>query len=89
MGRGTVINPRTSIILAALFSLNLYSTSLGDVDRGEGDGCNVSIHHFPEDVQTNLIAVAEWLNLNDRDEFMNVYASVRENHTRFDKLSHK
>ncbi len=28
-------------------------------------------------MQTNLIAVAEWLNLNDRDEFMNVYANVR------------
>ncbi len=36
-----------------------------------------SIQHFAEEVQTGLIAVAEWLNLNDRDEFMNVYASVR------------
>lgn len=33
--------------------------------------------HFPEDVQTGLIAIAEWLNLNDKDEFMNVYAAVR------------
>ena len=56
------------------------SKSLGDgggiVDR-EGAGSGASIHHFPEDVQTNLIAIAEWLNLNDREEFMNVYASVR------------
>ena len=55
------------------------SKSLGDgggiVDRGAG--CGASIHHFPEDVQTNLIAIAEWLNLNDREEFMNIYASVR------------
>ncbi len=36
-----------------------------------------SIQHFPEEVQTDLIAAAEWLNLNDRDEFMNVYATVR------------
>ena len=40
-------------------------------------GDSASIQHFPEDVQTNLIAMAEWLNLNERDEFMNVYASVR------------
>jgi len=40
-------------------------------------GDSASIQHFPEDVQTNLIAMAEWLNLNDRAEFMNVYASVR------------
>jgi len=54
------------------------SKSLGEgglVDRGVGSGA--SIHHFPEEVQTNLIAIAEWLNLNDREEFMNVYASVR------------
>ena len=76
------------IMLAAQFSSNLCSTSLGDVDRGEGGGCNVSIHHFPEDVQTNLIAVAEWLNLNDRDEFMNVYASVREKPFKLETFPH-
>jgi len=37
----------------------------------------VSGQHFPEEVQTSLIAMAEWLSLNDRDEFMNVYALVR------------
>jgi exocyst complex protein 7 len=36
-----------------------------------------SIHHFPEEVQTDLIQIAEWLNLNDHDEFMNIYANVR------------
>ena len=46
-----------------------------DVPDAEDDFS--SIQHFPEEVQTDLIAVAEWLNLNDRDEFMNVYASVR------------
>jgi len=57
---------------------HIRSKSLGD-GGGIGDrgGCGASIHHFPEDVQTNLIAIAEWLNLNDREEFMNVYASVR------------
>ena len=37
----------------------------------------VSIHHFPEEIQTDLIQIAEWLNLNDHDEFMNIYAKVR------------
>lgn len=37
----------------------------------------VSIQHFPEDVQASLSSMAEWLNFNNRDEFMNVYAVVR------------
>ena len=41
-------------------------------------GDSVSIQHFPEDVQTNLISMAEWLTLNNKGgEFMNVYGSVR------------
>ena len=49
-----------------------------------------SIHHFPEEIQTNLIQMAEWLNLNDRDEFMNVYAKVRSHVTKtsLDQLKH-
>ena len=38
-----------------------------------------SIQHFPEDVQNSLSSIAEWLNFNNRDEFMNVYAVVRGN----------
>ena len=37
----------------------------------------VSIQHFPEDVQFSLSSISEWLNFNNRDEFMNVYAVVR------------
>ena len=29
------------------------------------------------DVQSSLSSMAEWLNFNNRDEFMNVYAVVR------------
>lgn len=36
-----------------------------------------SLHPFPEDVQTNLIQIAEWLNLNDHDQFLHVYAAER------------
>eukprot|EP00095_Tigriopus_kingsejongensis_P002408 snap_masked-scaffold934_size79169-processed-gene-0.19 protein:Tk02408 transcript:snap_masked-scaffold934_size79169-processed-gene-0.19-mRNA-1 annotation:"exocyst complex component 7" len=36
-----------------------------------------SLHPFPEDVQTNLIQIAEWLNLNDHDQFLHVYAGER------------
>lgn len=36
-----------------------------------------SIQYFPEDVQNDLMAIAEWLSLNDHDEFMNIYAAVR------------
>jgi exocyst complex protein 7 len=36
-----------------------------------------SIHYFPEDVQSSLSSIAEWLNFNNRDEFMNVYGAVR------------
>ena len=38
---------------------------------------NDNVQHFPEDVQTALIQMAEWLNLNDHDEFMHIYATVR------------
>ena len=36
-----------------------------------------SIQHFPEDIQSSLSSIAEWLSFNNRDEFMNVYAVVR------------
>ncbi|TRY63811.1 hypothetical protein TCAL_00431 [Tigriopus californicus] len=36
-----------------------------------------SLHPFPEDVQTNLIQIAEWLNLNDHDHFLHVYGVER------------
>ena len=36
-----------------------------------------SMTQFPEDVQTNLIQIAEWLVSNDREEYMNIYANIR------------
>ena len=39
---------------------------------------NLRFWYFAEDVQTNLISMAEWLTLNNKGgEFMNVYGSVR------------
>merc|ERR1719187_3135406 len=38
-----------------------------------------SIKHFPDNVLSDLIRIAEWLCLNDREEYMNVYATVRAN----------
>ena len=36
-----------------------------------------SITQFPEDVQTNMTQIAEWLVANDREEYMNIYANIR------------
>ncbi|KAG8235567.1 hypothetical protein J437_LFUL013117 [Ladona fulva] len=36
-----------------------------------------SLSHFPEGVAEELIQLADWLIVNGRDEFMNVYAKVR------------
>merc|ERR1719187_2466959 len=37
------------------------------------------IKHFPDNVQSTLIRISEWLCMNDREEYMNVYATVRAN----------
>lgn len=37
-----------------------------------------SLHHFPENISDELIRIAEWLITHNRDEYMNVYAKVRE-----------
>ena len=58
------------------------SSSVGSKGGAAGDLDYVSIHHFPEEVQTDLIQIAEWLNLNDHDEFMNIYANVRSQVTK-------
>lgn len=51
--------------------------SRGSATSASASSDFASLQHFPEEVQTALIQMAEWLNLNDRDEFMNIYASVR------------
>lgn len=37
-----------------------------------------SLHHFPQNVSEELIRIADWLITHNRDEYMNVYAKVRE-----------
>lgn len=32
---------------------------------------------FPEEVQSGLVAASEWLNMNERDDFLTVYTMVR------------
>jgi exocyst complex protein 7 len=36
-----------------------------------------SLNHFPEAVSSELICIADWLIMHNRDEYMNVYARVR------------
>ncbi|KAJ9587571.1 hypothetical protein L9F63_019002 [Diploptera punctata] len=36
-----------------------------------------SLNHFPEAVSSELIRIADWLIMHNRDEYMNVYARVR------------
>jgi hypothetical protein len=36
-----------------------------------------SLNHFPEAVSTELVCIADWLIMHNRDEYMNVYARVR------------
>lgn len=38
-----------------------------------------SISHFPENVSSDLIRLADWLISQSRDEYMNIYARVRAN----------
>jgi hypothetical protein len=35
------------------------------------------LNHFPEAVSSELIRIADWLIMHNRDEYMNVYARVR------------
>ena len=37
-----------------------------------------SLHQFPENVSEELFKIADWLITHNRDEYMNVYAKVRE-----------
>lgn len=37
-----------------------------------------SLHHFPENIYKELIQIADWLIAHNQDEYMNVYAKVRE-----------
>jgi len=54
------------------------SMSGDEVSRASSDDF-ISITHFPEEVLNSLILISEWLCNNDKDEYMNVYASIRGN----------
>lgn len=41
------------------------------------DETPASLNHFPEAVSNELICIADWLIMHNRDEYMNVYARVR------------
>lgn len=41
------------------------------------DETPASLNHFPEAVSSELICIADWLIMHNRDEYMNVYARVR------------
>lgn len=48
------------------------------VDLTTDDTSSVSSYsHFPENVASDLIRIANWLNSESRDEYMNVYARKR------------
>ena len=52
------------------------SVSGDEVSHASSDDF-ASLTQFPEEVQTHLVQVAEWLCSNDREEYMNIYANIR------------
>ncbi len=60
-----------------LNAISIADSLMMEANNAAKDDETGSVHHFPEDVQASLNSIAEWLNANDRDEFMNVYAKVR------------
>eukprot|EP00092_Neocalanus_flemingeri_P025281 GFUD01027413.1.p1 GENE.GFUD01027413.1~~GFUD01027413.1.p1 ORF type:complete len:729 (+),score=182.30 GFUD01027413.1:43-2229(+) len=52
------------------------SVSGDEISHASSDDFS-SISHFPEEVQSNMVQIAEWLCINDREEYMNVYANIR------------
>lgn len=66
--------------------LNIYSiwshsyiVFVNVLELSADDASVSSLNQFPEAVSANLIAMADWLIAQSRDEFMNVYARVRAN----------
>lgn len=48
------------------------------IDLSTDDTASISSYsHFPENIASNLIRIANWLNSESRDEYMNVYARKR------------
>ena len=67
--------PVTTVELLNTISAN-DSVSGDEISHASSDDFT-SLTQFPEDVQTNLVQIAEWLCSNDREDFMNVYANIR------------
>ena len=67
--------PVTTVELLNTISAN-DSVSGDEISHASSDDYT-SLTQFPEDVQTNLVQIAEWLCSNDREDFMNVYANIR------------
>ncbi|XP_050536119.1 exocyst complex component 7 isoform X2 [Daktulosphaira vitifoliae] len=58
----------------------LLDIATNDEELLTDDSSSVSsINHFPENVSSDLIRLADWLISQSRDEYMNVYARVRAN----------
>ncbi|KAL0278361.1 UNVERIFIED_CONTAM: hypothetical protein PYX00_000199 [Menopon gallinae] len=51
---------------------------VGNDEDTSNEGTLPSLHHFPQSVSDELIRIADWLITHNRDEYMNVYAKVRE-----------
>lgn len=50
------------------------------IDLTPDDSSSVrSFNHFPENVASDMVRIANWLISESRDEYMNVYARIRAN----------
>ncbi|PSN44801.1 Exocyst complex component 7 [Blattella germanica] len=56
---------------------NPQSVELENVVYTPVEETPASLNHFPESVSGELIRIADWLIMHNRDEYMNVYARVR------------
>ena len=68
-------SPVTTVELLNTISAN--DSVSGDEISHAISGDFASLTQFPEDVQTKLLQIAEWLCANDREDFMNVNANIR------------
>ena len=61
--------------LEILNSISANDSVSGDSISHTSSDDFASMTQFPEDVLTNMIQIAEWLVVNDREEYMNIYAN--------------
>lgn len=66
--------------MAILIYLFIIIFVIDSIELTADDSSSVSsISHFSETISSDLIRLADWLNNQSRDEYMNVYARVRAN----------